>query len=471
MEAVKKVLDLLPLPFLVAIAVLAVVAWVLKEIRSDADYGPALRDARFRATLILCCLALVVFYTIQFIVLRDAPFGDAERGILVARFSNDEHNTVGEHTLRSLEERIYGSEAFENVKFRLINTPISDESEISSVVSKTHAIATIWGSFVSPNVVHYRITWSGSHQGARLSIKAFPDIKWFEDQFMDQLKITPSSQSNENLAFNNLNERITTLVRENDRLRALIRNGQRASADQFGGEKPQLFLISVGINQYENVPALAFAESDADAIAQFYKGGVGFWQSVYTITLVGHDATRDAILSAVKKLAGQAKPNDSFIFYFSGHGASDKDDSYLLPANFIPSDIKASGLTLDQIGTSLAGSTLKRAALFIDAALAGGDTVRFNYASGWPPQSVVLTAAFPGQFVVEDFATGHGLFTGFLLDGLRGAADVYGKGFVRAFDLYSYVDVRVRRQSPGTKPMLFASGSVSLDLLLAPSTR
>lgn len=187
MQPIERILDVLPLPVLAAIAVVVLVAWILKQVRTKKDYGPVLREPLFIATLAICCVVLVIFYGFEFAVHRTPPFGDTERGIVVASFINDNTNTVREQTVRSLEDSLYSKSM--NVKIRPVDQIIKDQSDALPIVSKMHAMGAVWGSFTPPNVVHYRISWRGQYQEARLSIQEFPKVTTFDDEFLKELQL------------------------------------------------------------------------------------------------------------------------------------------------------------------------------------------------------------------------------------------------------------------------------------------
>jgi len=59
---------------------------------------------------------------------------------------------------------------------------------------------------------------------------------------------------------------------------------------------------------------------------------------------------------------------------------------------------------------------------------------------------VVISASRPDQAAFEDDQRG-GLFTSFILEGLRGPADLDGDGKVTVLELYQFVSPRVREYS------------------------
>jgi len=62
-------------------------------------------------------------------------------------------------------------------------------------------------------------------------------------------------------------------------------------------------------------------------------------------------------------------------------------------------------------------------------------------------EKVVLTACGPSQTSTDWPEKGHGLFTYFLLLGMRGDADESGDGYVDIDEVFSYIKPRVAEQA------------------------
>ena len=59
----------------------------------------------------------------------------------------------------------------------------------------------------------------------------------------------------------------------------------------------------------------------------------------------------------------------------------------------------------------------------------------------------IVTASRPSELSVELSELGHGLFTYYLVDGLKGAADLNRDGVVTLQELYEYVEAQVSRKA------------------------
>src|SRR3970040_1164251 len=59
----------------------------------------------------------------------------------------------------------------------------------------------------------------------------------------------------------------------------------------------------------------------------------------------------------------------------------------------------------------------------------------------------ILTASRPAEVSIELAELGHGLFTYYLIQGLKGAGDLNGDGIVTLQELYEYIEQEVTKKS------------------------
>src|SRR5690348_9471407 len=91
---------------------------------------------------------------------------------------------------------------------------------------------------------------------------------------------------------------------------------------------------------------LRFAEADAQAMANLLRD-----QGFDVLPLLGADATRRSIVSAISRRNKAARAKDDLlVIYFAGHGEVDEDErAYLLPVDFDPDEPDATALRLDNL--------------------------------------------------------------------------------------------------------------------------
>jgi hypothetical protein len=91
-------------------------------------------------------------------------------------------------------------------------------------------------------------------------------------------------------------------------------------------------LISADNYVDERIPALDNAGNDAEAVARILRDRLGY------NTVVVRDASREAIIGSLNKLALQARPADSVLIYYAGHGEllEASNTGYWIPATADP---------------------------------------------------------------------------------------------------------------------------------------
>ena len=166
-------------------------------------------------------------------------------------------------------------------------------------------------------------------------------------------------------------------------------------------------IVCIGINEYTNYSNLEHAENDAATVAKIFAS-----QGHMVTTLIGADASRDAILAALA-----TNPD---VVYFAGHGERDR----LIAAD-------DSSISLDELAA--ANATLLLDACFIGSGLKNDGNVK------------VLAAAKHRAYEFN----GHGLFTKHLIDWLT------ENGEIVADEVSTYVAKKIRRATGGSqKPVL-----------------
>lgn len=230
-------------------------------------------------------------------------------------------------------------------------------------------------------------------------------------------------------------------------------------------EDGRIFAAVIGISRYQAVPSLRYAERDALAIRD-YLLQLGVPPENIAL-LVNEQAT----LQNLKRVLGtelrrKAGEHDTVIIYYAGHGAPETDatggeddglEKYLIPHDADPRDLYTTALPMREIETILSRLSAERVVFISDACFSGAtagrtfttgsrravvsDTFLARLAKG--KGRVVLTASRASEVSEERDELGHGVFTYFLLEGLRGAADFDGDGLVSVDEAYRYVAGRV----------------------------
>ena len=93
------------------------------------------------------------------------------------------------------------------------------------------------------------------------------------------------------------------------------------------GSAPRKLALLVGIDQYRNMPALHGSVNDVRLMKDLLISKFGF-REANILTLTNEAATREGILTAFRtQLIEKARPQDTVVFHFSGHGSQMRDRS------------------------------------------------------------------------------------------------------------------------------------------------
>ena len=234
-------------------------------------------------------------------------------------------------------------------------------------------------------------------------------------------------------------------------------------------------VISVDCNSLDGSSMLAQGvKADGDDIDSLLRDpGVCGYKPDRITRLDAADATRSNVTDALNEIAGKAGPDDPVFVFFSGHGAQqdpvDPTRSCLALSGFDP----ASGegvFGADVFESSWAAVKSNKKLFMVDACFAGGLAL--------PKAPVVSNGPVLNQSVIEALAAGGGtvaiassrddqtsnlmgsdrnsLFTKHLLEGLKGAAGHDAQGYIRVFDLFTYVTEMVRQDCPSQIPVYSA---------------
>ncbi len=220
-------------------------------------------------------------------------------------------------------------------------------------------------------------------------------------------------------------------------------------------QDPRKFALVVGIENYKSLPSARFALRDAQAMRRFLLAS-GYPPS-HIAYLTGDDASRAAIAAYVESWLPRNSGRNSEIFvYFAGHGAPDirSGEAYLVPWDGDPDYLSQTGYALNSLYAALSRLKARRIIVALDSCFsgAGGRSVLPQGArplvtrvDGLAPGShalAVMSAAASNEIAGVDSGQGHGLFTYYLLKGLKTF-----QGQIGLPDLYDYLKPHVERQA------------------------
>ena len=249
------------------------------------------------------------------------------------------------------------------------------------------------------------------------------------------------------------------------------------------GHTAEKWALLVGINNYQNdISQLRFCVSDVEAFRQVLVDVAGFKpDKVFLMTdqLSGQNQPNHInIIKRLGILANRIQPDDTFVFYFSGHGISRDGRSFLLATNSMTNTegtLEASSVSLDSVSRILSRVSAQQLLTIIDACrsnptsgrddqdnlltndfTSGIKIKRLPNVTGKPNVNATLYACSIGERAYEWSQRGHGVFSYYLLEGLEGGA-ANNQGEVTVNSLAEYTqskvvdwtkDYRDRKQTP-----------------------
>jgi hypothetical protein len=239
---------------------------------------------------------------------------------------------------------------------------------------------------------------------------------------------------------------------------------------------PDRWAVIIGVGQYESsdIPKLRYTVSDAEAMYHVLTGLGGFKKEhvlLLTDTTERRPTYRNVKWALGTFLARSAKKDDTVLIYFAGHGAPEVDQrgverdglsKYLVPVDAEPDDLYSTALPMDELQTIFGRLEAERIIVFLDSCYsgaAGGRTFasKKTRASHIDEQFLerltaskgraIITASRPTEVSLELAELGHGLFTYYLVQGLKGAADLNQDGIIVLQELYEYLEQNVTQKS------------------------
>ena len=231
--------------------------------------------------------------------------------------------------------------------------------------------------------------------------------------------------------------------------------------------KPKIFAVIVGVSNYNDseIPDLKYSEKDAIAFYDFLRSvNAGSVPEDNIALLTGTNATRSNILSEVIDKFTRSTKEDLVIFYFSGHGKAGEFENtgYLLSYDAVYGNEGGSAVSMEEVKSKIDKSQAKMKISYIDACHAGlfkttskgsleedNSTIVSAYLEGISKAgggNISFLASSARQQSTESDKFGHGIFTYYLLEGLKGAADLeqegaedYNNGIVTSGELATYL--------------------------------
>lgn len=215
----------------------------------------------------------------------------------------------------------------------------------------------------------------------------------------------------------------------------------------------QIWAVIIGVAAYDHMPVLRYPDDDAYRMYAFLKSPEGgALDDEHLKILVDEEATLANIKQVTNQLFKKAGPNDLIMLYFSGHG---------VPGAFLPYDFMGgtrNQLLHEELIAILRRSRAKHKLCIADACHSGSmltakggrprEAVNLEfykklYSSA--PSTALIVSSKSNETSVESSGLRQGVFSHFLIRGLKGEADANRDRYVDVQELYQYVRYNVRK--------------------------
>ncbi|MDD5302188.1 MAG: caspase family protein [Elusimicrobia bacterium] len=234
------------------------------------------------------------------------------------------------------------------------------------------------------------------------------------------------------------------------------------------------FALVVGVENYQTVAKAEHAGRDARAVKAYLKAAGYPERNI--IFLVDQQAGKSALEKYLDAwLPRNTDERSTVLFYFSGHGAPDaeKGEAYLMPWDADAKFTESTGYPVKRLYAKLNALKARRVLVAMDACFSGAGprsvigkglrplVSKVDDGGGAAGRVGALTASASDEMTGSDDASGHGLFTYYLLKALNARA---GKATLK--ELFDSLSPKVRdaarRDNRDQTPQLVGDGRATL---------
>ena len=235
-------------------------------------------------------------------------------------------------------------------------------------------------------------------------------------------------------------------------------------------DRGKIWAIIIGINEYQNTRDLKYAVNDARAFKDYLKDKVGI-PDERIFYLANQDATKSRIESLLgTTIKRKASRVDTVMIFYAGHGAVEADpinpdgdgfEKYLLPHDAHLQDLYSTSISMNDIRTIFTRIHADRLIFIADTCYSGASGGRTMMAAKTRASlsdkfyeriskgkgRVIISSCSANEISKEDDNLQHGVFSYYMLEGLKGRADQDGDGVITVSELFSYLSKKVPEAS------------------------
>jgi hypothetical protein len=228
----------------------------------------------------------------------------------------------------------------------------------------------------------------------------------------------------------------------------------------FKRKNDYAFIIGIGKYRESIIPSIKYSERDAEIVAKYLEhiGGIPR-QNIKLLT--GENATKSDLVAYSKEwLERRATSNSRIFIYYAGHGAPDPQsrEAYIVPYEGHP-DFPSKLYPLKELYETLGQLPAREIIVMLDSCFSGAQGRSVTSKGARPisisienpvlaSKNITVIAGSTGNQISSDYdKVEHGLFTYYLLRGMRGDADTDMNGKIELGELYHYVRSNVSERA------------------------
>jgi uncharacterized caspase-like protein len=190
--------------------------------------------------------------------------------------------------------------------------------------------------------------------------------------------------------------------------------------------------LVIGINKYDRLRSLDYAERDAELIRDFFQQEARFEQIFYfsdtSPDFYAPDGSRQSTRPTYANLRSflrdffeepYLQAGDNFWFFFSGHGIRHQDRDYLMLCDANPRDVEYTAISISYVTERLRRCGADNVVLLLDACRNEGDKAGLGIGREKQQGVITICSCSPKEKSYEIDEIGQGAFTYALLESLR----------------------------------------------------
>lgn len=256
-------------------------------------------------------------------------------------------------------------------------------------------------------------------------------------------------------------------------------NGTNEAA--VSGIPGQRYAVIIGIGAYQDERLnLSYTVNDAQGLYDVLtdpKYGAIPRENVQL--LLSENATTVNIKKAIGTwLMRAVKEEDTVMIYYSGHGAPEGDETYWVTYDADIDDLYSTALSNRAISDMLGRISAKRLITFLDSCYSAATVNRSNQSRSIPTEipwekftgegRIVISASNGKELSLELDEYRHGIFTYYLLEGLKGQADRNEDAVIEVEEIWDFVrkQVRDKARSEGNNQTPVFQGNMTAGIAL-----